>query len=56
MFLQVLEVPTETGVHILSFLQMRGSVPVFWTQTGIKYRPPIELTKSKSAPATLDED
>ncbi|VDM23191.1 unnamed protein product [Hydatigera taeniaeformis] len=45
---QVLEVPSEVSVHVLSFLQIRGSVPVFWTQTGIKYKPPIQLHKSLS--------
>lgn len=43
---QVLEISGESSVHILSFLQIRGSVPVFWTQTGIKYKPPIQLHKS----------
>ncbi|KAM7538393.1 hypothetical protein Aperf_G00000070430 [Anoplocephala perfoliata] len=45
---QILEIPDESGAHIFSFLQIRGSVPVFWTQTGIKYKPPIQLHKSLS--------
>ncbi|VDN96004.1 unnamed protein product [Rodentolepis nana] len=45
---QVLEVPSDFNTHVLSFLQIRGSVPVFWTQTGIKYKPPIQLHRSLS--------
>nr|CDS27216.2 phosphatidylinositide phosphatase SAC2 [Hymenolepis microstoma] len=45
---QVLEVPGDSNTHVLSFLQIRGSVPVFWTQTGIKYKPPIQLHRSLS--------
>jgi len=33
--------------HLISFVQTRGSVPVFWSQPGYKYRPPIRLDKSK---------
>lgn len=33
--------------HMISFVQTRGSVPVFWSQPGYKYRPPILLDKSK---------
>jgi len=29
--------------YVLSFLQVRGSVPLFWSQPGIKYRPPPKL-------------
>jgi hypothetical protein len=31
-----------------SFLQMRGSVPIFWQQdhTGMKAKPPISIAKS----------
>ncbi|VUZ56817.1 unnamed protein product [Hymenolepis diminuta] len=45
---QVLEVPSDNSIHVLAFLQIRGSVPVFWTQTGIKYKPPIQLHRSLS--------
>ncbi|CAD5112984.1 DgyrCDS2188 [Dimorphilus gyrociliatus] len=31
------------GDHILSFAIIRGSVPVFWTQNGVKYRPPPKI-------------
>ncbi|ODN03932.1 Phosphatidylinositide phosphatase SAC2, partial [Orchesella cincta] len=39
--------------HLISFLQTRGSVPIFWSQPGYKYRPPIRLDKSieESLPA-----
>uniref|UniRef100_A0A5K3EHM7 SAC domain-containing protein n=1 Tax=Mesocestoides corti TaxID=53468 RepID=A0A5K3EHM7_MESCO len=45
---QVLEVPGDVSVHVLSFLQIRGSVPVFWTQSGIKYKPPIQFHKTQN--------
>lgn len=31
--------------HLVSFLQVRGSVPVFWSQSGFKYRPPPKLER-----------
>lgn len=35
------------GAHHLSFVQVRGSIPLHWSQAGIKYRPPPKLEKSK---------
>lgn len=32
--------------HELSFVQCRGSIPVFWSQRGFKYRPPLTINKS----------
>jgi hypothetical protein len=32
--------------YVLSFLQTRGSVPVFWSQPGLKYRPPPRVDRS----------
>lgn len=31
--------------HHLSFVQVRGSVPLFWSQKGFKYRPPLVIDK-----------
>ncbi|ELU14930.1 hypothetical protein CAPTEDRAFT_227829 [Capitella teleta] len=31
--------------HIISFVQVRGSVPLYWSQTGIKYKPPPRIDK-----------
>ncbi|XP_059468988.1 phosphatidylinositide phosphatase SAC2 isoform X2 [Neocloeon triangulifer] len=31
--------------HQVSFVQVRGSVPVYWSQPGIKYRPPPRIDK-----------
>lgn len=33
------------GDHVLSFVQVRGSVPVFWSQPGFKYRPPPQIDR-----------
>lgn len=33
--------------HQLGFTQVRGSVPVFWSQPGFKYRPPPRLDKGE---------
>uniref|UniRef100_A0AAF5Q0J4 SAC domain-containing protein n=1 Tax=Wuchereria bancrofti TaxID=6293 RepID=A0AAF5Q0J4_WUCBA len=32
--------------HCLSYVQIRGSVPVFWTQQGYRYRPPLVISKT----------
>ncbi|CAI5438424.1 unnamed protein product [Caenorhabditis angaria] len=32
--------------HELSYIQIRGSIPVFWSQKGFKYRPPLIINKS----------
>lgn len=31
--------------HFLSYIQIRGSVPMFWSQRGYKYRPPLVIEK-----------
>lgn len=31
--------------HQLSFTQVRGSVPIYWSQPGYKYRPPPRLDR-----------
>ncbi|XP_039948693.1 phosphatidylinositide phosphatase SAC2 isoform X1 [Bactrocera tryoni] len=33
--------------HHLSFTQVRGSVPIFWSQPGYKYRPPPRLDRGE---------
>uniref|UniRef100_T1IJ69 SAC domain-containing protein n=1 Tax=Strigamia maritima TaxID=126957 RepID=T1IJ69_STRMM len=33
--------------HCLSFVQVRGSIPVFWSQPGYRYRPPPLLDKDE---------
>ncbi|XP_063228378.1 phosphatidylinositide phosphatase SAC2 [Bacillus rossius redtenbacheri] len=33
--------------HQVSFVQVRGSVPVFWSQPGYKYRPPPRIDKGE---------
>uniref|UniRef100_A0A8R1XZ05 SAC domain-containing protein n=1 Tax=Onchocerca volvulus TaxID=6282 RepID=A0A8R1XZ05_ONCVO len=32
--------------HCLSFVQIRGSVPVFWAQQGYRYRPPLVISRT----------
>mgnify|MGYP001190028272 CR=1 FL=1 len=34
--------------YALSFVQIRGSKPVFWSQPGYKYRPPPRIDRSES--------
>ena len=31
--------------YALSFVQIRGSIPVFWSQPGFKYRPPPRIDR-----------
>lgn len=33
--------------YITSFVQTRGSIPLFWSQPGFRYRPPPQLDRSK---------
>ncbi|XP_044737483.1 phosphatidylinositide phosphatase SAC2 [Chrysoperla carnea] len=33
--------------HQVSFVQVRGSVPIYWSQPGYKYRPPPRLDRSE---------
>ncbi|KAK3589432.1 hypothetical protein CHS0354_020761 [Potamilus streckersoni] len=35
----------EFNHHLASFVQVRGSIPVFWSQSGFKYRPPPKLDR-----------
>ena len=41
LFVQILEFAN----HVVSFVQVRGSVPLFWSQTGIKYKPPPRIDR-----------
>ncbi|KAM7363819.1 phosphatidylinositide phosphatase spermathreecae isoform 2-T2 [Cochliomyia hominivorax] len=34
--------------HQLAFTQVRGSVPIFWSQPGYKYRPPPRLDRNEA--------
>ncbi|KAJ7385551.1 Phosphatidylinositide phosphatase SAC2 [Desmophyllum pertusum] len=36
-----------TKTHNVSFAQVRGSVPVYWSQPGYKYRPPPRLDRDE---------
>ena len=38
----------EFSHHVVAFVQTRGSVPLYWSQTGIKYRPPPRILKGES--------
>lgn len=33
------------GEHQMAFFQIRGSVPVYWSQPGFKYRPPPRIDR-----------
>lgn len=35
----------EFSCHTVSFVQVRGSIPAYWSQTGFKYRPPPKLDR-----------
>ncbi len=37
----------STGTNIMSFIMIRGSVPIYWSQPGIRYRPPPKIDRSK---------
>ncbi|XP_069468044.1 phosphatidylinositide phosphatase SAC2 isoform X2 [Ambystoma mexicanum] len=50
-------VETEQLIHVhnhtLSFVQLRGSVPVFWSQVGYRYNPRPRLDKSEKETAAF---
>ena len=31
--------------HVVSFTQIRGSIPLYWSQSGIKYKPTPKIEK-----------
>lgn len=33
------------GEHQMTFFQVRGSIPVYWSQPGYKYRPPPRIDR-----------
>ncbi|XP_014254193.1 phosphatidylinositide phosphatase SAC2 isoform X2 [Cimex lectularius] len=37
-----------TSDHHISFVQVRGSVPLYWSQPGYKYRPPPRIDKGEA--------
>ena len=39
------EMLVECGIHVVSYILVRGSVPIYWTQPGYKYRPPPVIEK-----------
>lgn len=47
-------VETEQLIHVhshtLSFVQSRGSVPVFWSQAGYRYNPRPRMEKGQPPP------
>ncbi|UJR10843.1 hypothetical protein I4U23_015031 [Adineta vaga] len=36
----------RTSTNIMSFVMIRGSVPFYWSQPGIRYRPPPKIDRS----------
>ena len=40
------EILVQCGIHVVSYVVIRGSVPVYWTQPGYKYRPVPIIEKS----------
>ena len=37
----------QFGSHIVSFVAVRGSVPIYWSQIGHKYRPPPRIDRNE---------
>lgn len=40
------------GTHAASFVQVRGSIPLYWEQRGYRYRPKIRLSDHTSQMVT----
>lgn len=43
---QIVSIICSDSIHRASFVQVRGSVPIFWSQPELKFRPPPRLDKS----------
>nr|CAH8849429.1 unnamed protein product [Trichobilharzia regenti]CAH8849435.1 unnamed protein product [Trichobilharzia regenti] len=44
---QILHTNIDDFPHTVAFLQCRGSVPLYWSQTSLVYNPPIMLEKTQ---------
>ncbi|XP_075986517.1 phosphatidylinositide phosphatase spermathreecae isoform X2 [Anticarsia gemmatalis] len=44
---QIVSIICSDSIHRASFVQVRGSVPIFWSQPELKFRPPPRLDKSE---------
>ncbi|XP_052751228.1 phosphatidylinositide phosphatase SAC2 isoform X4 [Galleria mellonella] len=44
---QIVSIICSDSVHRASFVQVRGSVPIFWSQPDYKFRPPPRLDRSE---------
>ncbi|XP_045780759.1 phosphatidylinositide phosphatase SAC2 isoform X2 [Maniola jurtina] len=44
---QIVSIICSDSIHRASFVQVRGSVPIFWSQPDYKFRPPPRLDKTE---------
>ncbi|KAL4708609.1 hypothetical protein ACJJTC_014217 [Scirpophaga incertulas] len=44
---QIVSIVCSDSIHRASFVQVRGSVPIFWSQPEYKFRPPPRLDRSE---------
>ncbi|XP_063369181.1 phosphatidylinositide phosphatase SAC2 [Cydia amplana] len=44
---QIVSIMCSDSIHRASFVQVRGSVPIFWSQPEYKFRPPPRLDKGE---------
>lgn len=44
---QIVSIICSDSIHRASFVQVRGSVPIFWSQPEYKFRPPPRLDKTE---------
>ncbi|RVE44068.1 hypothetical protein evm_011305 [Chilo suppressalis] len=44
---QIVSIICSDSIHRASFVQVRGSVPIFWSQPDLKFRPPPRLDRSE---------
>lgn len=50
----VMRVEREGGVNVFSYVQVRGSIPLYWTQTGYSLKPPPLLSPERTHVQNLD--
>ncbi|CAK5264936.1 unnamed protein product [Mycena citricolor] len=50
----ILRLEREGSPNIFSYVQLRGSIPLFWTQTGLALKPPPVLATDRTHAQNLD--
>ncbi|KAI0062325.1 hypothetical protein BV25DRAFT_670160 [Artomyces pyxidatus] len=50
----IVRVDREGATNIFSYVQIRGSIPIYWSQSGYSLKPPPQLSKNQTHEQNLD--